>query len=371
MLPQVILTDSTKKGVDKLPFAPFLNKEKIESLRQSSADSLKAKTKKSRTQNKEADRQKFQFNAEKKSFQDSLKKTVVVKSDFSLGYPQPLVPVKDSASLLPPDSGESATINEFRFSDDTTASTQSEYEISPYVGSGKYFNSHLLNSDGGNPLVFNKNIPDWFTVILLLMILGVTSIKILYRKIFSQMVAAFFSLAVTNQIVRDENLLVQRATILLNVIFYGVGALFLYQLSIIFNWDHPVLNDGIIRFFLFAILLACVYSLKMILLKTLSFVFEIDKPVSTYIFSLFLINNSVGLILIPLIAVAAYIVYVKATTVIYISLGIIIVAFILRLWRATTIGMSLPRFSLYYLFLYFCALEIAPVLIMLKATGIL
>jgi hypothetical protein len=370
MLPQVVLTDSTKKGDDKLPFAPFLNKEKIESLRQSSSDSLKLKSKKNKAQAKPADQQKLQASAEEKSVRDSIKKGGE-KSLLSLTYPYPLSSAKDSIDLISTDSLQLLSANEFRFSDDTTTSLQNDLKAVPYTNSEQYFNTHLLKSDNGSPQELNKLVPDWFTITLLLMIVGVTAIKILYRKIFSQMVAAFFSLSVTNQIVRDENLLVQRATILLNIIFYVVGALFLYQLSITFTWNHPVLNEGIIRFFLFAILLACIYSVKMLLLKALSYVFEIDKPVSTYIFSLFLINNSVGLILIPLIAVSTYIVFVKAPTVIFISLGIIILAFIFRLWRATTIGLSLPRFSLYYLFLYFCALEIAPVVIMLKATGIL
>lgn len=370
MLPQVVLTDSTKKGVDKLPFAPFLNKEKIESLTQSNSDSLKLKLKKKKAQVQPSEQQKLQLNSDGKSTQEAIKKTSP-KADFSFNYPQPLTPVNDTANLFQvADSIQVASSDEFRFSDDTTSIRQNEYVNAPYESSSKYFNTQLLISDDGSPKVFNKSVPDWFTIILLLMIIGVTAIKILYRKIFSQMVAAFFSLAVTNQIVRDENLLVQRATILLNIIFYVVGALFLYQLSIIFNWNQPILNEGIIRFFLFAILLACIYSLKMIMLKALSYVFEIDRPVSTYIFSLFLINNSVGLVLIPLIAIATYIFFIKATTIIFISLGIVMLAFIFRLWRATTIGLSLPRFSLYYLFLYFCALEIAPVVIMFKAAGI-
>lgn len=371
MLPQVILTDSTKKGIDKLPFAPFLNKEKIESLRQSNSDSIKARSKKSKTQTKETNQEKFQVNTTQTVLLDSGKK-VIEQKDFSFGYLQPVGLDKDtiSAASASVDSTGASTAA-FMFSDDTITNIVNDYVSSPYVNSSKYFKSNLLAAEDENPRIFNKAVPDWFTIILLLMIIGVTAIKILYRKIFSQMVAAFFSLAVTNQIVRDENLLVQRATILLNIIFYGVGALFLYQLSIMFNWNQPVLNEGIIRFFLFAILLACIYSFKMILLKALSFIFELDKPVSTYIFSLFLINNSVGLILIPLIAVATYIVFIKSVTVVYLSLGFITFAFVFRLWRATTIGLSLPRFSLYYLFLYFCTLEIAPVLIMLKATGIL
>jgi Domain of unknown function (DUF4271) len=368
MLPQSIIADSTKKGIDKLPFAPFLNKEKIEQLKQSSAaDTTKKKNKKKQEQTVVKQQEKQEGIVKIKLPKTDSIQTLIKNQATTF---QPISATGSDTNNKPEsDSSQNViTANEFMFSDDTTI-VASDYNSSSYFNSTIYFKGHLLKSAESTPHEINKSVPDWFTIVLLLMIAGITAIKILYRKIFSQMVAAFYSLAVTNQIVRDENMLVQRATVLLNIIFYGVGALFLYQLSILFNWNHPFLNEGIFRFFLFAILIACFYSTKLIVLKLLSFIFEIDKPVFTYIFSVFLINNSVGLLLTPLVALFVYVAFAKSIVVIYICLAIVALAFIFRMWRALTISLLLPRFSLYYLFLYFCTLEIAPVLIILKTTG--
>ena len=127
MLPQVILTDSTKKGIDKLPFAPFLNKEKIESLRQSNSDSIKARSKKSKTQTKETNQEKFQVNTTQTVLLDSGKK-VIEQKDFSFGYLQPVGLDKDtiSAASASVDSTGASTAA-FMFSDDTITNIVNDF----------------------------------------------------------------------------------------------------------------------------------------------------------------------------------------------------------------------------------------------------
>ncbi|MEO5570580.1 MAG: DUF4271 domain-containing protein [Bacteroidia bacterium] len=227
------------------------------------------------------------------------------------------------------------------------------------------FKGHALQPSETNPKPLNKTIPDWFTIALFITVGYFTWLKIKNSKIVQQLFAAFFNNSVTNQIVRDENILVQKASVLLSLVFYLTAALLLYEVSIYFNWEYKLIGKGIVRFIIFVLFIASAYSFKMVFLKMMSIVFRMDKAVSTYIFNIFLINNIMGMALIPLVMIIAF--FPMATDFfIWMAIGMLLASFIYRLFRGIIIWTSMPRFSLYYLILYLCALEIAPLLIIFK-----
>ena len=67
-------------------------------------------------------------------------------------------------------------------------------------------------------------------------------------QIFQPMIQALLNNNLTNQIVRDENILVQRASVFLSVAFHLIGALFLYFVSIDLGWNLGGLTAGFSRF---------------------------------------------------------------------------------------------------------------------------
>jgi hypothetical protein len=227
------------------------------------------------------------------------------------------------------------------------------------------FKEHALQPTGTNPKPIDKFIPDWFIIILFATIGIFTWLKLKNNKIIQQLFAAFFNNSVTNQIVRDENISVQRTSVTMSLIFYLTGALFLYEVSIFFNWEYRIIGKGIVRFIIFVLFLSSAYSFKMVFLKMLSTIFQIDRTVSSYIFNIFLINNIVGVLLIPFVLLIAFF-PLNTVFFIWIALGLLLASFIYRLFRGIIIWMNISRFSLYYLILYLCALEIAPLLIIFK-----
>ncbi len=228
------------------------------------------------------------------------------------------------------------------------------------------FTSHLLKQHSRSAEPFNAFTLDWFTIVLMGMLLLLTWFKVFYFRIFSQLWDAFFSLTTTNQIVRDESVLLQRASLILSIIAYFVSGLFVYQVSMVMEWNHYLLPGGFNRFILFALIIALVYSFKMILLRFLSVVFQIEKPVATYIFNIFLVNMVIGLVLFPAIILTAYLPSGYRYYIVIVTLIIIAFLLLYRLFRAVGIGLTIQRFSLFYLFLYLCSFEIAPLLIIYK-----
>lgn len=229
-----------------------------------------------------------------------------------------------------------------------------------------FYNNHYLKVIHTNPVPLNRENGDWVFGVILIILMAFTFVKIIHSKNLKQVKDAFLSNTISNQIVRDENILFQRASVFLTVIFYIVGALFLYKLSIVYDIDYPYLPDGFGRFLIFVLIISLAYSLKLIILKIMGFIFQVDRAITSYIFSVFLVNNVLGIILIPVLICSFFMPVEYIKHIVMTGNVLVVLAFLYRIFRGITIGLSYPGFSVYYLFLYLCSLEIAPLLFLIK-----
>lgn len=232
--------------------------------------------------------------------------------------------------------------------------------------SQNFYGSHELKVIHNGPQLLERNTPDWIFPLLVLILAAFAWLRAYYNKYFMQIFTAFFNNNLTNQIVRDENILLQRASVLLNIVFNLVAALFLYLISIHFNWFLFGIGTGFSRYIFFTIIVSAVYTIKFLILKICGFLFKVDKEMSAYIFNIFLINNVLGILLIPMVVLLVFSVSINATGIIYFSLILAVLAFFYRLARGLSVGVASPVASLYYLFLYLCALEFAPLVVLIK-----
>ncbi len=258
-----------------------------------------------------------------------------------------------------------ATPFQFKDSQDSSVSAIEQAENKSLKGPG-VFKNHLLKPSNPNARPINDTISDWLTISLVVMVVFFTWFRLFYYKIFRQLLTSFFNMTASNQIVRDESYLLQRASLVISIISYLLGGLFLYQISILFDWQIYWLQKGLIRFVLFSLIIAISYSIKMILLRALSVVFNQEKAAGTYIFNLFLMIMMAGLVLFPaniFLAYSAGTVKHFVATVAILLMGLM---FLFRLSRAIRIWFSIPQFSFFYLFLYLCAFEVAPLLVVWK-----
>ncbi|MBP6334596.1 MAG: DUF4271 domain-containing protein [Bacteroidia bacterium] len=228
------------------------------------------------------------------------------------------------------------------------------------------YNGHELKAVHGSPLQKENVYQDWFFPIFILVLGAYTWLRIFYNKYFNQLIQAFVNTNLTNQIVRDENILVQRASILLALTFNVIAALFLYLLSLEIGWELGTIGYGFKRFLFFITIVSAAYTVKFLILKIIGWLFDLDKEMATYIFNIFLINNILGLVLVPIVALMAYNPIIETHFLAELSLWLIGCAFIYRLFRGMLTGISVSGFSPLYLFLYLCTLEIAPLLVLIR-----
>lgn len=269
------------------------------------------------------------------------------------------------------DSLQAAT-NTFRFADevDSVVTDTGGNTIRVALEGPGIFKGHSLRPVHPNARPINREVADWFTISLIALVGLFTWFRVFYYRIFNQLFGAYFNITTTNQIVRDESVLLQRASLFLSVISYMVMGLFVYQLSELLRWNIPLLQGGLLRFIFFSVAIAASYSIKMIVLRFFSSVFDLEKPIALYIFNIFLMVMMIGLLLLPVNILLAYASSEISTWVLWITIGIISLLFLYRLVRAVGIWTGIPGFSVFYLFLYLCAFEIAPLLIIWKIANL-
>jgi hypothetical protein len=252
---------------------------------------------------------------------------------------------------------ESAPKSIFLFKGDSLSSDTQKYT--------DIYKGHLLKPSTAHAVLRENVTPDWFFPIIILVLAILAWIRAYYSRFFSQMIQAFMNSNLANQIVRDENIFIQRASVYLSIIFNLIGALLLYLLSMHYGWHLGGIGSGFNRFLLFLIIVTSAYALKFLILKTCGWLFEQEREMATYIFHIFLINNLLGIILLPFILLLAYNESVSSTWLVIPPLLFAGLAFLWRIFRGMQIGIS-GNSSPLYLFLYLCTLEIAPLMVLIR-----
>ena len=274
---------------------------------------------------------------------------------------------QESAQVDTSANDSAAFTSPFQFTDsqDSSNSAIDSAENKSLNGPG-IFKNHLLKPVNPNARPLNDTISDWLTVSLIVMMVFFTWFRLFYYKIFRQLLTSYFNMTASNQIVRDESYLLQRASLVISIISYLLGGLFLYQISVLYDWQIYWLQKGLVRFVLFSLIIAISYSVKMILLRVLSVVFNQEKAAGSYIFNLFLMIMMAGLVLFPANIFLAYSTASVKQFAAIATITLIGLMFLFRLSRAVRIWFSIPQFSFFYLFLYLCAFEVAPLLVVWK-----
>jgi hypothetical protein len=232
------------------------------------------------------------------------------------------------------------------------------------------FSNHELNPVNSGPIPLGVSHPLWLFVVLMVITSLVVIVRIFYRKNISELVRAFLSLSVTNQLVRDENILLQRASLILTIIFNLTAAFMVWQFGAVIAHKLPFALNDLGRFLVFAFTIALIYSLKYVILKLTGFIFEIEREVDAYIFNIFLSNNLFGMVLFPLTVLLFLYPQLSDSKIVFNGIiGLAAAFFLYRVLRGILIGRASAAWSPVYLIFYICALEFAPLLVLLKVAA--
>lgn len=248
-------------------------------------------------------------------------------------------------------------------SSDTTADFKSLLSPSS-PPSHSFFKSNQLMTKEIRPIQFVKYQPDWIFVLLLFCFLLLAWVQVFYRRRLRQIFAAPFSKRFLNQLIRDGDLISERAALATGIIYIMTTSLFIYQLNeLIFKHEQTKYLQGLLLFVLICILLVTFWILKVALIRLLAFIFKTGQTTREYLLNILIFNIITGIFLLPFLVVS---IYLKCDVFLWICAIIFSFFFFFRLARGFFIGMTLTKFSWLFLFVYLCSLEILPLIVLLK-----
>lgn len=223
--------------------------------------------------------------------------------------------------------------------------------------------SQLLKIDKLLPLPLAPRNETIITVSLILCIIIFTLANVLYYRRLRQILKTSVNHHYMNQLVRDGNLLTETISILLygiylitlSILFYSINTLILKIHLFSTNATFEFLNIlGLVIIFLLA---------KPLLIRFIGFIFKTKNETYNYLLLMFIFDHVTGLILLLFLIV---ITFLKLKLLLYF---VIFLTGIILLYRIIRIGVnkiSPPNFSVFYLILYICSVEILPLVIFIK-----
>jgi len=185
-----------------------------------------------------------------------------------------------------------------------------------------------------------------------------------FAKYFNDLFRVFFRTTMKTRQIREQLMQTQFPSLIFNMFF--VASAGLYIDFMLHYFKITPINNFWLQYVYCCLGLGVIYFGKFIGLKVIGWLLNMQKAADAYIFIVFIINKVIGIFLIPfllLIAFANEPVYSIALVLSWVVIGaLLLYRFILGF---ATIRNEV-RFNLFHFFLYLCAFEIVPLLLIYK-----
>ncbi len=205
----------------------------------------------------------------------------------------------------------------------------------------------------------------WMLAVILVLLLYLAVINRFMNKTIADIVQSFYSQRVLSQFSKEENLFNSWSFILLFLLFGATVGLLFYQ--VISYYNHNYADDGWQLYLGLTFAVIIFFILKIILLRVLGLIFNIRNLVKEYVSVLYLTYFNLTFISLPLVVCFGLIADSFKPLLLLVSGLLILVVLFWQYIRSSINILSVYRFSKVYLFIYLCALEFCPVLILIKA----
>lgn len=198
-----------------------------------------------------------------------------------------------------------------------------------------------------------------FLSLCLLVLLKATSPQKTFRVL-----NAAYSLQVAKQIEREDYGPLKRVSIVLSIVFVLMAAFLFYKLNFLFG--HILDKNGsLFKYLFFVLVVVLTYSVKLIMAHVVGFVTQTTNIFSEYINNTLIINQSIGVILLPVMVIVE-VSPVNPVWFVFPAVLFLVLGYVLRLYRGFLFAGIERGVGLLQLFVYLCALEILPLLVLIK-----
>ena len=209
----------------------------------------------------------------------------------------------------------------------------------------------------------------WVLAIIGFLLVLFAVLKNTFGKQLSALVQSFYSNRALVNLNKEDNLVTSWSFLLLFIQFGFTIGMFFYLVAQ--YQGVPEVQQQSFTFFIFiSVAVILLYLLKIVCLRFIGFVFDVQRALHQYVSILYLSYFNTSLLFIPIIVAFALSAKEYGSGYIVLGLSALVLIFVFQFIRAAINILSQYRFPKLYLFLYFCTLEICPILILIKAVGI-
>ncbi len=204
---------------------------------------------------------------------------------------------------------------------------------------------------------------DWFIVIALMSIVILASVRHTFGNYLSVLFQSIFNYSTAGRMFRERNISLSQGEIRLELFSYLVFGLLFYQASNQFNFNVPY--SGFIQFMVSLAGVLLFFVGKKFLYIVAGLLIENRAETAEFVYNFSNHIRVAGILALPFTAAIAWAPYQTAYPLYISGLTIFSILYLFMLWRGLKIFLK-KQFSIFYLFLYLCTLEILPLLLVIK-----
>ena len=226
-------------------------------------------------------------------------------------------------------------------------------------------NTYSELSENNNITRFNEPFLKNNNSFLILILISVIIIGLVRLHWKDYLITVFHSIfyPASERKISEDNASNTYPSFILNFLFFYNSSIFIYE---VFKLkDLSFLNFDLLLVPIFFVTLIIIFSVKNLFFYFLGNIFEIIPQIKSYIKNVTILGQIFATIIMPVICVIPFLTESAQNYLINIGVGAFIIIYILQIVKGLKIILK-EIFSLYYIILYLCALEILPLLLIIK-----
>jgi hypothetical protein len=188
-------------------------------------------------------------------------------------------------------------------------------------------------------------------------------IKTTFPAYLKNIFSGFFRTSFTQKQTWEQWTTATLPALFMNLLF--VASLSIYIALVLTDKNKVQVNFALLCFYC-ATALTVLYVGKYLLLKFLGWIFDVSEAAARYIFVVFLVNKIIGIVILPLLLILAFSSFKSVNTATIASFYILGTMIVYRYAIGFGAVRHVLRISAFHFFLYLCAGEILPLLLIYK-----
>lgn len=242
---------------------------------------------------------------------------------------------------------------------------RSNLQIDSSFISKSIFEDNLLKPIHNDPIFFNYNIIIWPLVVFTILLVINVYIKYSRPKKHFEVLVSVFNLQAAKQMYREDYKLTKPISVLFSINFILIFSFLIFKTNQYYNFSLVSSFGFFFQYLFFVFFISSVLLLKILITKAISYCLNLDELAKEYLFGVVVFYQALSVILFPAIIFLHYS-KIAPHFFLYPSFVICFCFYFLRLVRTFIISSSEQNIGFVQIFMYFCALEILPLLVVLK-----